>query len=171
MLNMSAKKIKKNKKNVLYILGSGGHTAEMIILSKDIKDKINYFYLIQEDDELSENKIVYPGKNIFVNRNSGFSDNYFQMFFKTIILFFKAINIIRNNNVQIIISAGPGITVPFFYAGKLLKKKLIFIECFSRVTTKSFTGKLVYPLCNLFFVQWKDNLKNYPEAIYRGRLL
>jgi beta-1,4-N-acetylglucosaminyltransferase len=159
------------KLNVLYILGSGGHTSQMVLLSKDLKDAFNYIYLIQTDDRLSSKKIIYPGKKIYINRNSGFNENKIVVASKTISLFFKAINIINKNKIDVIISAGPGIAVPFFYAGKLLNKKLIFIESWSRVNSKSITGSLVYPLCDLFFVQWKENFKNYPKALYRGRLL
>jgi len=157
------------KKNVLYILGSGGHTAQMIALSKDLKNKINYFYLIQKDDKLSKNKIIYPGNIIYVKRAAEFNSSKFKVYFFTIINFFKAITIIKKNKIDVLISAGPGISIPFFYAGKLLNKKLIFIESWSRVNSKSLSGKLIYPIVNLFFVQWKSNLKNYPKSLYRGR--
>ena len=158
-----------NKKNVLYILGSGGHTKQMIELSKDLKENINYFYLIQNDDELSEKKIIYPGKIIKIKRNAGFNSSKFKIYFFTFISFFKAIKIIKKNKIQVIISAGPGISIPFFYAGKILGKKLVFIESWSRISKKSISGKLIYPISDLFFVQWKDNLKNYPKALFRGR--
>jgi len=158
-----------NKKNVLYILGSGGHTAQMIELSKDLKNKINYFYLIQKDDELSKSKIIYPGKIIYIKRAAEFNSSKFKIYFFTIINFFKSIKIIYQNHINVLISAGPGISIPFFYAGKLLNKKLIFIESWSRVNSKSKSGKLIYPIADLFFVQWKSNLKNYPKALFRGR--
>lgn len=158
------------KPNVLYILGSGGHTAEMLELSNDLKDKINYFYLIQNDDVLSKSKIIYPGKIIYVDRPRLWGQSTFYNL-RVIPLFFKAVEIIKKNKIDVIISAGPGISIPFFYAGKLLKKKLIFIECYSRVNTRTMTGRAVYPIADLFFVQWPENLKNYPKAIYRGKLL
>lgn len=157
------------KKNALYILGSGGHTAQMIELSKDLKNSINYFYLIQSDDVISKKKIIYTGKIITVNRNAKFKELKIISFFRTIFIFFKAIKIIKQNNIDMLISAGPGISISLFYAGKLLNKKLIFIESWSRVTSKSISGKLIYPIADLFFVQWKENLKNYPKALYRGR--
>lgn len=157
------------KKKVLYILGSGGHTSQMIELSKDLKNEINYFYLIQEDDSISKNKIIYKGKIIKVKRNAKFKELKIFSIFRTIFLFFKAIKIIKKKKIDILISAGPGISIPFFYAGKLLGKKLIFIESWSRVTSKSISGKLIYPISDLFFVQWEENLKNYPKALYRGR--
>ena len=156
------------KKNVLYILGSGGHTNQMIELSKDLKNKINYFYVIQEDDVLSKKKILYPGKVIKVKRPRMWDESFIYNL-RVIPLFFKALKIIKKNKIDVIISSGPGVSIPFFYAGKLLSKKLIFIESWSRVSTKSISGRFIYPISDLFFVQWKENLKNYPKAIYRGR--
>jgi UDP-N-acetylglucosamine:LPS N-acetylglucosamine transferase len=167
---MVNKIIVKNKKNVLYILGSGGHTKQMILLSKDLKKSINYFYLIQDDDKLSKNKIIYSGKQIVVSRARKFNEPIFLSIFRIIKLFFKSLKIIKKYKIDLIISCGPGIAIPFCYAGKLLNKKVIFIESWSRVTTKSIAGKLISPISDIFFVQWKDNLKSYPKAIYAGRL-
>jgi len=47
---------------------------------------------------------------------------------------------------------------------------VIFIESWARVYSKSDSGKLVYPIADLFFVQWKEMEKVYPHAIYAGRL-
>jgi len=161
----------KNKKNVLYILGSGGHTKQMILLSKELKDRINYFYLIQDDDKLSKNKIICPGKKIIVPRARQFNEPIIYSIFRTIKLFFKSLNIIKKHKIDVIISCGPGIAIPVCYAGKLLNKKVIFIESWSRVTKKSTAGRLIYPISDLFFVQWKENLNNYPKAKYKGRFL
>lgn len=159
-----------NKPNVLYILGSGGHTAEMLELSKQLGDNINYFYLIQNDDVLSKSKIIYPGKIIYVDRPRLWGQSVIYNL-RVIPLFFKAIKIIKENKITVIISSGPGIAIPFCFAGKLLNKKIIFIESWSRIKTKSISGRLIYPIADLFFVQWKENLKNYPKAMYRGKLL
>jgi UDP-N-acetylglucosamine:LPS N-acetylglucosamine transferase len=159
-----------NKSNVLFILGSGGHTAQMVELSKDLKKNINYIYVIQNGDNLSKSKIIYPGKIIYVNRPREISESKINSVFKTTKLFFKAIDIINKDKIDVIISAGPGIAIPFCYAGRILGKKIIFIESWSRVNKKSISGKLIYPIADLFFVQWKDNLKNYPKAKFCGRL-
>jgi beta-1,4-N-acetylglucosaminyltransferase len=142
----------------------------MILLSKDLKDQINYFYLIQNDDELSEKKIIYPGKKIYVERARKFNESFIKSIFRSIILFFRSLKIIKKNKIDLIITCGPGIAIPVCYAAKLLAKKIIFIESWSRVSKKSTAGKLVYPISDLFFIQWKDNLKNYPKAIFAGRL-
>jgi hypothetical protein len=56
------------------------------------------------------------------------------------------------------------------YWGKMLGKKIIYFETFARVTDKTISGKLVYPIADLFFVQWESMLKIYPKALYKGGL-
>ncbi|KAG0354278.1 UDP-N-acetylglucosamine transferase subunit [Podila minutissima] len=48
---------------------------------------------------------------------------------------------------------------------------LVFIESFARVGTLSLAGKLVYPLCDHFLVQWPGLQKKYPRAEYIGVLV
>lgn len=70
-------------------------------------------------------------------------------------------------------STGSEIAVPAFYIGKVIfRTKLIFLESLARVKDFSLTGKLVYPIADLFLVQWPELLdKKRPKAIYRGRLI
>ena len=52
--------------------------------------------------------------------------------------------------------------------GHLFKSKIIYIETFAKINSKSKTGSLVYKFADLFIVQWEDMLKLYPKAIYKG---
>ena len=54
------------------------------------------------------------------------------------------------------------------YIGKIFRKKIIFIETFANRNTKSVAGKLVYPIADVFVVQWEEMLKLYPKAQYWG---
>ena len=54
------------------------------------------------------------------------------------------------------------------YLGKLFGSKIIFIETFANSESKTLSGKMIYPIANLFIVQWKEMLKLYPKAIYGG---
>ncbi|KAG0029655.1 UDP-N-acetylglucosamine transferase subunit [Podila clonocystis] len=49
--------------------------------------------------------------------------------------------------------------------------ELVFIESFARVGTLSLAGKLLYPLCDHFLVQWPGLQKKYPRAEYIGVLV
>lgn len=70
---------------------------------------------------------------------------------------------------SVIISTGAEIAIPFCWVGKLLGAQVVYIESWSRVCTRSGTGPLVYPVADLFLVQWPDVLHFYgPKARYEG---
>jgi len=57
------------------------------------------------------------------------------------------------------------------YLGGFLGKKIVFIESLSRVKNPSLTGKFLYPISDLFLVQWKSLLKKYgSKAKYGGKV-
>jgi UDP-N-acetylglucosamine:LPS N-acetylglucosamine transferase len=64
--------------------------------------------------------------------------------------------VIRNTNAKVILSTGAGLAVPFFVVGKLLRRKLVYVESLTRTESVSLSGRLVYPLADEFFVQWPE---------------
>ena len=74
------------------------------------------------------------------------------------------------DGIDLIISCGAAVAVPFFYVGKLYGAKLIYIEVFDRINTSSLTGRLVYPIADKFIVQWEELRRVYPKAINLGSI-
>lgn len=92
--------------------------------------------------------------------------------FKMSKAFFQMFKILYNEKPDIIISTGSEIAIPAFIIAKLFRIKTIFIESWCRVKTKSGTGKIVYPLSDLFLVQWPELLEVYGEkAKYMGAVI
>jgi len=85
----------------------------------------------------------------------------------------KVTQILLRERPDVILSTGGGeIAVPFCYIGKVLGAKVIFIETLTRVTTPSGGGKCVYPIADLFLVQWESLLKRYgTKAKYWGKVI
>ena len=71
---------------------------------------------------------------------------------------------------DLIISCGAAVAVPFFYIGKLMGAKLVYIEVFDRIDKPTMTGKIVYPIADKFVVQWEEQKKVYPKAINLGSI-
>jgi UDP-N-acetylglucosamine:LPS N-acetylglucosamine transferase len=74
---------------------------------------------------------------------------------------------------SILFSTGSEIAIPPFYIGKFLfRTKLIYLECSAQVYHPSLTGRFVYPITDLFLVQWKPLLLQYgSKARYVGGLI
>ena len=78
--------------------------------------------------------------------------------------------VLRKERPDLIISSGAAVAVPFFYLGKLMGAKLIYIEVFDRIDKPTMTGKLVYPIADKFIVQWEEMKKVYPKAVNLGSI-
>ncbi len=83
---------------------------------------------------------------------------------------FVAFRVLLKERPDVIISSGAGVAVPFFYIGKLIGAKLVYIEVFDRTDKSTVTGRLVYPITDKFIVQWAEMKKVYPKAINLGSL-
>lgn len=76
--------------------------------------------------------------------------------------------VLRKEKPDLLISSGAAVAVPFFYLAKLMGKKLIYIEVFDRIEKPTMTGKMVYPIVDVFIVQWEEQMRVYPKAINLG---
>jgi UDP-N-acetylglucosamine:LPS N-acetylglucosamine transferase len=86
--------------------------------------------------------------------------------------FLRALLILWRERPDVVLSTGSEIAIPFLWLGKLLNVKTVYIECSCRVRTRSGTGQLVYPVVDLFLVQWPSLLGVYgPKARYEGGLV
>ena len=156
---------------ILIHLGMGGHTSQILRLLDLIGPNYNYEYILGHDDQTSAKKVRFRGpihqiKNPRLMKDKSLIKVFFNMFPTTI----QAYKILRKVRPKAIISAGPSMAIPLFWLAKMMRIKTIFIESWVRVHHKSQTGKLVYPVSDIFFVQWESMKKVYPKAVYAGRL-
>jgi UDP-N-acetylglucosamine:LPS N-acetylglucosamine transferase len=80
--------------------------------------------------------------------------------------------ILLKEKPHMIISTGSEIAIPVFYIARVFGIKTMFIESVCRVKEPSMTGKIVYPISNVFLVQWKQLLNKFGnKAQYWGSVL
>jgi UDP-N-acetylglucosamine:LPS N-acetylglucosamine transferase len=79
--------------------------------------------------------------------------------------------LIARERPDLVVSDGAGVAVPFFVAARRAGVKTCFIEVYDRIDSRTLTGRLVYPLVDLFCVQWEAQKTLYPRAELVGRLL
>lgn len=148
-------------KKICFIASSGGHFEQLMML-KPLMCKYDSFivtekteYCIQKDDI----KVFYLKQ---VNRHEK------TCMLKMILNSLKSFLIFIKKRPDIVISTGALAAVPMCLIAKLFRKKLIFIESFAKVNSPTLTGKLLYKFADQFYVQWKEMLDIYPNAIYKG---
>lgn len=156
-------KVRKNIKEIkiCFAASSGGHLEEISRLNK-ISAKYSHF-LITEKSSFNQNN--FSEKKYYVPQTNR---KEILFIFKFIILFIRAFQILIKENPDVIISTGALSTYPVCIVGKILNKKIIYIESFARCDKPSLTGKLMYKHADIFIVQWKEMLQFYPNAIYGG---
>ncbi len=81
---------------------------------------------------------------------------------------FLALFVLTKEKPDVLISFGAGIAPPFFYIGKLLGMKLVFIEPYDFINEPSLTARFVEPLADLFLVQNENQLSFFKKAKYWG---
>ena len=152
-------------KKVLFISSTGGHLSELMQLKPLFK---NYDYNIITEKTPSTIKLKNEYKEKINFLVYGSKSKPFRYIFKFSYNIIKSIILFIKLKPEYIISTGTHTAVPMCYIAKICIKKIIYIETFANVYSKSLSGKLVYPIADLFIVQWESMLKLYPKAIYGG---
>jgi UDP-N-acetylglucosamine:LPS N-acetylglucosamine transferase len=87
-------------------------------------------------------------------------------------VFFWAISVLLREKPDVILSLGAEVALPFFFWGRLLGMKTIYIESWCRVKDLSLTGRLVYRWVDEFWVQWPQLQRLYSaKAKYKGSIV
>ena len=153
------------KKIVLFIASTGGHLNELMQLSPMFN---NYNYYIITEKTKSNISLIEKYQRRISFLVYGTKDKKLIYPFKFIYNCLKSLVLYIKIRPKYIITTGTHTAVPICYIGKLFGSKIIFIETFANSSTKTLSGKLIYPIANLFIVQWENMLKLYPKAIYGG---
>lgn len=142
---------------------AGGHLTELMYLKQCYSKHPHFFITFKREDtkDLAKQEKVYfvedPKRNI-------------KKFFKSL---FQTSSILSKEHPDVVISTGAGIGVVTCYIAKLFfGSKIIFLESFCRIEEPSLSGRLVFSISDMFFVQWEEMLQKYGEkAIYRGAVI
>lgn len=148
-------------KKAMFVCSGGGHLIELLEI-REAFDGIRKILVIYQgnsdmDPSLFDVRyVVAPPHGIL---------NMLKLMLATVRLLLK-------ERPDFLVSSGSEITIPFFFLGKLLGVKLIYLEGVAQVYSPSLTGRIVNPVVDLFLVQWKTLQDKYlRKARYRGGLI
>ena len=151
-----------NKKIKICLVGSsGGHLTHLYMLKPFWQDKERFCVTFDKEDarSLLKNEKIYPA---YYPSNRSIK--------ALIINSWRAIKILRKEKPDLIISSGAAPAIPFFWIGKIMGTKNIYIEVFDRIDSSTISGKLCYPVSDRFIVEWEEMKKVYPRAINLGSI-
>ncbi|KAK7309637.1 hypothetical protein RJT34_06530 [Clitoria ternatea] len=182
--------------STLIILGSGGHTAEMLnLLAVLEKDRFKpRFYIAAATDNMSlqkaqllentlatENatKVTDTAQFMKIYRSREVGQSYLTSIWTTLVAMVHALWLMIKVRPEVILCNGPGTCIPLCaiaFVFKILGIKwssIFYVESIARVRKLSLSGLLLYKLrmADQLFVQWPKLQEQYPRAIYVGRLM
>ena len=178
----------KSKKSIMIILGSGGHTGEILLMIQklDFNKFSSCYFVSSHNDKNSENKAkesiqIDKYKNtkfcflkIYRARNVG--QSFISSIPTTLYALFQSFFILIKYRPNMVVTNGPGVAFPILFIGFILRIlmilsefKIMFIESYCRTKSISLCGKIVEPFCDRFIVLWK-NLETKKRE-YLGKIL
>jgi beta-1,4-N-acetylglucosaminyltransferase len=153
------------KFRILLPSSSGGHLTEIFQL-QELLDSTEHLF-VTEDLPLTRRlladrpcRFVRPNGQ---NRNWVFWRNF-------LINWFLAVPILLKFRPHAIVTTGSHTAIPFCFLGKLFGCKIIYILSFCRIDSKAAAASAVYPIADLFFVQWQQMQSSYPKSRFAGPL-
>jgi len=153
-------------KKVMFISSTGGHFTEMMQLKSLFKQ---YDYSIITEKTKSHYKYL---KEKHGNKISfliyGTKDKPISYFFKLFFNCWISLFLFIKYRPKYIVTTGAHTAGPMCCLGKIFRSKIIFIEGYANITTKTMTGRIIYKFADLFIVQWPEMQKLYPKAKYVG---
>lgn len=151
-------------KKVLFISSTGGHLNELLQLKKTMNKYDSY--IITENTKSTKTLKKHFGKKIFYLTYG--TKSHISYLYKFPFNCLKSLYYFIKIRPHVIVTTGAHTGVIMCYIAKLFRRKVIYIETFANIHSKTVSGRLVYPIADLFVVQWESMLKMYPKAVYGG---
>lgn len=148
----------------MFISSTGGHLTELLQLSSMFSKYDSYLVTEKTSSNL---KLKEKYQKVFYLMY-GTKDYPFTYPFKLMINCFKSLYLYLKIRPDFIITTGAHTAGPMCCLGKIFGSKIIYIETFANIHTKTVTGRLIYKFADLFLVQWESMLKLYPKAVCKG---
>ncbi|SJZ84047.1 PssD/Cps14F family polysaccharide biosynthesis glycosyltransferase [Anaerorhabdus furcosa] len=152
-------------KKVIFISSTGGHLTELMQLAP-MFDGVDATLITENTASNSSLKDKYGSK--FHTLVYGTKQHLFSYLFIFAFNILKSFVLFIKIRPDYIITTGTHTAVPMCKIAHLFKKKVIYIETFANSKTPTQAGQMIYPIADLFIVQWESMLEVYPKAVYGG---
>ncbi|CAM6092487.1 unnamed protein product [Calypogeia fissa] len=191
------KKKEQRSLKTLIVLGSGGHTAEILNVVRALNFERYqprcYIAAVTDNHSLSKAQKVEEAAVSEKFGNQGYQQpayyriyrsrevgqSYLTSIWTTLMAMADAFWLVIRIRPDVILCNGPGTCLPICIAGFFLKVVgvkwvvMVYIESIARVQKLSLTGLLFYRLhlMDRFIVQWPKLQEKFPLTEYLGRLM
>lgn len=166
-----------NAISTVVVLGSGGHTTEMLELLKSL-DPQQYApltFIVAQTDTTSLRRVdamnIRGADYIYsIPRSREVGQSYATSILTTMWSLVYTFGLVLRIRPGLLLCNGPGTCLPiavWTFLGRILclcEGKIVFCESFCRVKTLSLTGKLLYHIVDIFVVHWAQLQAKFPRS-------
>jgi len=172
---------------VMVILGSGGHSMEMLRLlsGMNLKNYPRRVYVVADGDKMSISKISAfehiqgNGQPIIriIPRARKVLQSYITSVLSTLIAIFYSFPLVVSTLPDVILCNGPGTCIPLCFWCFVMKffwfkdTRIVYVESICRVHTLSLSALILYFVADHLIVQWPQLKTAYPRTEYIGRVV
>ncbi len=150
------------REKICLVCSSGGHLFQLYLLKEWWKKHPRVWVSFKKADTLS----LLKGEKIYWAYFPT-TRNLWNLLRNTLL----AMKVFIKEKPWLVVSTGAGVAVPFFWLGKIFGAKTVYIEVYDRINSPTLTGRLVYPVTDLFVLQWEEQKRFYPKGVVLGGLL
>lgn len=146
---------------MLLVSSSGGHLAQLHLLEPwwSTLDRCWVTFEGADSVELLEGERTYWGYHPTTRNLPNLLRNLW-----------LSVRVLLRERPDLVVSNGAGLAVPFFYVGRLLGARTVFMEVYDRVDSASLTGRLCRPVTDLLLLQWEEQRRAYGRGEVIGPL-
>ncbi|CAK7903905.1 UDP-N-acetylglucosamine transferase subunit Alg14p [[Candida] anglica] len=176
--------------SVMVLLGSGGHTGEMIRILGNVQlahfnriwvtssgDSTSLLKCKDYESSIGENQ--YNATFMTLHRARSVGEPLISSIKSTVTSFGSTVKQLASlpELPSVLLINGPGTCVPLAYIlfgmkfFGLCQTRIVYIESLARVNSLSLSGKLVLPVADRFLVQWEPLSHQYKRVEYHGILI
>ncbi|XP_065067882.1 UDP-N-acetylglucosamine transferase subunit ALG14 homolog isoform X2 [Rhopilema esculentum] len=155
----------------LVVVGSGGHTMEILALLRGLSVKFTpKVYVIADTDKRSQHKVLefekskiaeFDGKSEFnirrIPRSREVGQSYLTSVISTVVSSFFSFSMVIQEMPDLLL---------------MVKDiKVVYIESICRVKSLSLSAKILYYVVDRLIVQWPELCEKYSRTVYLGRTI
>lgn len=184
-------------RTVMVVLGSGGHTAEMLTMLSDIVQhtaappRIHYVVGATDNHSAAKAAALHAADSasaaalreadahfVTLPRAREVGESWLSSVYSSLRTLLAALALVWRTKPDVVLTNGPGTSaivaaIAFTFRALLPRRassRVIYVESFARVESLSLSGKLVYAFADRFLVQWQQLRERWPLAEYYGRV-
>lgn len=150
-------------KKVIFVASAGGHLAQLLQLAP-LFEEYESLLITEKNGSTGSLSKKYNTKYLV----HGTRERLLPYLFIFLWNILKSIWFFIKFNPDVIVTTGTHTAVPLCYIAWFFRRKIIFIESFSKQHSRNLSGRMVYPIASTFVVQWESMKELYPKAEYWG---